>query len=374
MTLRVRPSGPLRRLVWILPHPTPYNTYLLNGLADRLPTQTEAVFRWETMASHPWTRLPARRFSWRVSRQPGGRDKELESLAANNTSSLVVFAGWRNRTMFPPLLARLRNGLPYAFWTDTPKAGTGLRRSVNNAAYCFFARRAVTTLATGTPAIERYRVMGLPEDKLDSFPFVVDPDHFSPQSVEGAVRDGACNRFIVCGRLLTKIKGQSVALEALAKAIKESRRPLELIIAGTGPDEPLLRQEAVRLGIANAVHFIGWVEYDQLPTVLKQCAALVMPSYWDPYPVAVLEAMASGLPVLGSLACGSVRERVVHGESGLIHEPGAAAALAEHMCWIATNREQAERMGLKSLAVSKSWGIEAATAVVHRVIEKANRR
>jgi len=343
----------------------------LNGLAERLAIQIEAVYRWARMPSHPWGRLPVRKFKWRVSAHPGGRDKELEAVAANRSDALIVFIGWRNRTMFPPLLKRVCHRLPYAFWTDTPKVGRGILRRVINASYCFFARHAVTTLATGNPAVERYRGMGLPPHKIDSFPFVVDPDHFSPPGADQRSWDDLCSRFILCGRLSAKLKGQSVAIAALAEATKKSQMPLELILAGAGPDEGVLREQALRMGVEKSVRFAGWVEYDQLPFELRRCGALVMPSFWDPYPVAVLEAMAAGLPILGSRACGSVRERVIHGENGFIHDPGDAVALSEHMSRIASDPGGAQSMGLRSLAVSRAWGIDAATEVVRRVIQKA---
>lgn len=368
-----RRNPSVRRVVWVLPHPTPYNTYLLNGLVERLPAETEAIFRWERLPSHPWARLPERRFAWREAYPAGGRDRQLEELAAEDTEALLIFAGWRNRTMLAPLVRRLRRGLPYAFWTDTPKVGAGLPRRLVNGAYCFFARRAVTTLATGTPAVECYRAMGLPAAKIDSLPYIVDADHFATAR-EGRDWDTAGSRLGVCGRL-AQIKGQTVALEALARAReKAAAYPLELLVAGTGPDEPMLRQQAAGLGVSNAVHFLGWVEYDRFPSLLRECGALVMPSWRDAYGVAVLEAMAAGLPVLGSRGCAAVRECVVHGHSGFVHEPGDAAALAEHMLWIAGRPDEARRMGQRAIDDSRAWGIEAAAAVVERVVEKAEVR
>ena len=368
------PTRTLGRLLWILPHPTPYNTYLLNGLASRLDVRIEALYRWETMPSHPWTSLPERKFSWRIASEPGGRDRELERAAAGDEATLMVFAGWRNRTMLRPLTARLRRGLPYAFWSDTPKSATGLFRKLNNQAFRHFARRAVTTLATGTPAVERYREMGVPAEKLDSFPFVVDPEHFSPPEQGAGGDTSRPARFLITGRLVAKLKGQAVAIEALAIATRTSSQSLGLVLAGTGPDEAPLRDQAARLGLGDVVHFRGWTEYDRLPALLWQSSALVLPSYWDPYPVAVLEGMAAGRPVLGSRACGSVRERVVHGKTGFIHEPGDAASLAEHMTWIAKNPTDAAQIGAQALGASKVWGIEAAASVVRDMITKASRR
>lgn len=369
------PRGePTRRLLWVLPHPTPYNTYLLNGLASRLNTQVEAVFRWEQLPSHPWTTFPDRRFTWRIAAEPGGRDRELERTAADDGGTLIVFGGWRNRTMLPALQKRVRRRLPYAFWTDTPKVSRGPLRKLVNAWFCYFARRAIVTLATGKMAVERYEEMGLQRSALRSFPYLVDPDHFAPLEAGSAHPRDQSARFILCGRLVARLKGQEVAIRALALARDALRGRGELILAGSGPDETLLRRLAESLGVVDAIRFAGWTEYDRLPQLFWQCSALLMPSFWEPYGVALLEGMAAGLPVLASRACGAVADVVFHDDTGLIHDPGDVTALAGHMVWIASHPEEAVAMGKRARTAAARWDIDAATAVVREVTEAAAHR
>jgi glycosyltransferase involved in cell wall biosynthesis len=358
------------RLLWVLQHPTPYNVYLLNQLGSRLGMEIEAVYRWPELCSHPWSVLPERRFAWRVIARPGERDRELERRCATDDGTLVVFAGWRDRTIRPAMMARARSRSPFAFWTDTPKTAGGLLRRVLDAAFLRFARRAVTTLATGAPAVERYRAMGVPDERVENFPFVVDPDHFGGSvAVRSDRRASAGVRLLIPARLIDHLKGQSVAIEALCIARKRApAMPLELILAGVGPDGDRLRTLARQRGVADAVRFEGWVEYALMPALLGAVDAVVLPSYWDPFPVAVIEAMAAGLPVLGSNACGSVRERVVHRESGFVHHAGDVASLAEHMRAVAEDPMLRATMGRAALHTSARWGIEHCAAVLRRVL------
>jgi glycosyltransferase involved in cell wall biosynthesis len=281
-----------------------------------------------------------------------------------------VFAGWRDRTIRPALLARRRSRSPFAFWTDTPKTTGGLLRRVLDRAFLQVARRAVTTLATGAPAVERYLTMGVPDDRVENFPFVVDPDHFGDAVVaRSGRRAGGAVRFLIPARLIDRLKGQSVAIEALR--IARERAPdlhLEVLLAGVGPDGDRLRMLACRLAVADAVRFEGWVEYAAMPALLGAADALILPSHWDPFPVAVIEAMAAGLPVLGSHACGSVRERVVHGESGFVHHAGDSASLAEHIRAVAEDPTLRATMGRAALHTSARWGIEHCAAVLRRVL------
>src|SRR5262245_33216543 len=267
------------RLSWILQHPTPYNIYLLNELNARLPVPSEATYRRPVLASHPWASLPERRFPWRVIDSPGARDRRLEETCRADAGALVIFGGWRDRTMLPALLRRVRSGLPFGFWTDTPKQHTGLARRILNTAFVQLARRAVTTLATGAPAIERYLTMGVPRDRARNFPFVVDPAHFSIALSSRASRSMTESvRFVLPARLIRRLKGQDVALEALARARADTPNlRLELVLAGTGPDEAVLRASAEKLGISDAVRLAGWVEYDDLPALLGSADAVVLP-------------------------------------------------------------------------------------------------
>ena len=360
------------RLLWALQQPTPYNCYLLNELSTRLDLPSEAVYRWSSLASHPWVRLPPRRFPWRVAERPGGRDSALEHRCAREANTLVIFAGWRDSTIRPALLARWRQALPYAFWTDTPKMSRSPLRRMLNRTFVFFARAAVTTLATGTPAIERYRSMGVPLERLENFPFVVDPAHFGAAVARRATGENDDTiRFLLPARLIDGIKGQSVAIEALARARAASGgRKLELILAGVGPDESELRKRARQLGVAEAVRFAGWVEYADLPDLFAAADALVLPSRWDPFPVAVIEAMAAGLPVLGSDACGSVRERVRHEENGFVHHAGDVAVLAEHMRALAADSGLRTRMGRSALHISKARGIDHCADVLRGILSR----
>src|SRR5207249_11131395 len=149
------------------------------------------------------------------------------------------FVGWRSATILPALLVRCRRQLPYAFWTDTPKMGRNPLRRLLNAGYVAFARRAVTTLATGSAAVERYLRMGIPTGKVDNFPFVVDPEHFGTAITLRARRARDLDaRFVTPARLIDGLKGHGVALEALrrVRALAPGKR-VELVLAGLGADE-----------------------------------------------------------------------------------------------------------------------------------------
>jgi glycosyltransferase involved in cell wall biosynthesis len=104
--------------------------------------------------------------------------------------------------------------------------------------------------------------------------------------------------------------------------------PLSLWIAGDGPEDAALKQQAIHLGIADRVQFFGALEHDRMLAFLWGLDLFVNPSRAESFGVAALEAAASGLPVVASRV-GGLPEVVADGETGLLVPPADPAALAQ---------------------------------------------
>jgi glycosyltransferase involved in cell wall biosynthesis/peptidoglycan/xylan/chitin deacetylase (PgdA/CDA1 family) len=116
-----------------------------------------------------------------------------------------------------------------------------------------------------------------------------------------------------------------------------------LLIAGGGEDLDAARAEVERRGLAGKVHYLGL--RTDIPALLRACDAFVLSSAWEGMPNTVMEAMASGLPVVSTDA-GGVRELVLPGQSGYIVPCGDSAALAGRMIQVmAMDRDTRLRMG-----------------------------
>ena len=145
-----------------------------------------------------------------------------------------------------------------------------------------------------------------------------------PSTAEGS-RSVGRRRFLLLCRLTVE-KGVRVVLDAMARLPREL--DVELVIAGRGPLEPLVRQAAAA---DPRVTFLGFVTGEAKHAILSGADYLLIPSLWyENAPVAVIEAAAYGLGLIGS-RIGGIPELVREGSSGLLFEPGDAAALADIM-------------------------------------------
>lgn len=108
--------------------------------------------------------------------------------------------------------------------------------------------------------------------------------------------DSEVVRLICVGRLIER-KGQQHLIPAVAE-LKRQGLAVELLIVGTGDNEPALRRQVRELGLEDAVHFAGFVDWADMPQLYRASDVFVLPSYNEGMSIALLEAMATGLPVV----------------------------------------------------------------------------
>lgn len=166
-------------------------------------------------------------------------------------------------------------------------------------------------------------------------------------------------KLLFVGRLV-KQKGLDVLIAALAKMDLAIR--WHLILVGDGPQWPAIAGEAARVGLADRLELRGWVSKEELPDIYRGGDIFVLPSRDEGMANALLEAMAAGLPVVGTRVTGT-GEVVVQGETGLLVAPEDADALCTALTALIgdeARREAFGREGRKRVESTFGWEIVAA--------------
>ena len=135
-------------------------------------------------------------------------------------------------------------------------------------------------------------------------------------------------------------KGFDVLLQALARM--GVGQPWQLIIAGEGPERARLTALANDLGLAEQVRLLG--QREDVPDLQAAADLFVMPSLWEGLPLAVLEAMLAGTPVVASAVSGIPEAINPDEEQGLLVPPGDIDALAEAVKGLIVDKERRERV------------------------------
>jgi glycosyltransferase involved in cell wall biosynthesis len=169
------------------------------------------------------------------------------------------------------------------------------------------------------------------------------PGRAEPVRTELGVRPGEVVLLAV-GNLIER-KGHIVLLRALAQLEREGlAAPWRLAIAGGrgGEQQPILQAFAAEHGLAERVHLL--LHRDDIPDLQAAADVFVMPSLWEGLPLAVLEAMHAGNPVVASATSG-IPEAVTDEREGLLVPPGDVGALAVALRRVLTDEPFRRRLG-----------------------------
>lgn len=131
-------------------------------------------------------------------------------------------------------------------------------------------------------------------------------------------------KLLYVGRLAAE-KGVPVLLRSLI-ALKNEGYVFHLTLLGDGPERAALEAEVKEHGLDQMVHFGGFASQETVKSTLQASDVFVLPSFAEGVPVSLMEAMACGVPVIGTNV-GGVTELIEHGVSGLVVAPSDEVAL-----------------------------------------------
>ena len=115
-------------------------------------------------------------------------------------------------------------------------------------------------------------------------------------------------------------------------------RNIKLVIGGTGDEMDLLKEQCRELQLEHCIDFAGWVDGEAKEKLLRSSQCLILPSYNEGLPVAILEALSYGVPVV-STDVGSIREAVIEGSTGHLVQKHAPEEIADAVADIISNEE-----------------------------------
>jgi glycosyltransferase involved in cell wall biosynthesis len=205
-------------------------------------------------------------------------------------------------------------------------------------------------------AASRAEVLELGVADVETWGRGADVELFHPgrrsQDMRAALGIGSRFTFLYVGRLAAEKRVEHV-IEAFRIAGEFlPRGMIHLVIAGTGP-----REEEIRAAAPAGVDFLGFLERrSRLPDLYANCDAFIFSSVTETLGLVLLEAMASGLPVIAAPA-GGVRDHLRDGVNGLAYPEGDVGAMAQAMVRLAGDLTLTRRLsrGARKTAEGLSW-------------------
>lgn len=200
------------------------------------------------------------------------------------------------------------------------------------------------------------RLFDLPPDKVDVVPNGVSLDRWrtNPERVDEAAAlfpavAGADGPLVVFAGRLVYEKGVQDLLQAMPR-LRRRHPGLRLVLAGEGPNDAALREQARALRLGRSVHFAGFLAERELAALAAAADCAVVPSIYEPFGMVALEAAAAGTPLVVA-DVGGLREFVEHGITGLRFSAGDVAGLADAVTSVLRDEVLARRLARQARAV-----------------------
>lgn len=196
-------------------------------------------------------------------------------------------------------------------------------------------RRAVAVIANAAGLAElAQRADGVP---VNVIPNGVDTDYFQPANR----KSGAPPKVLFVGRFHRQ-KNLTQLLHSFDTAAKQT--PMQLDLVGDGPERHDLQALARGVGCDHLITWRGWLDKDALRRAYQEADIFVNPSFYEGMPNTVLEAMASGLPIVASRVGGNT-ELVEQSGGGLLFDIDQPNQLTQALASLASSREKRVELG-----------------------------
>lgn len=222
-----------------------------------------------------------------------------------------------------------------------------------------FATRVICLTLSDAYEVERF---GCPRSKIRVVPNAVDGELFRPGPSERR------NELLWVGRFVPE-KGLEQLIAALS--FLTARTKLKARLVGGGPQVPRISRLVKEMHLEPYITFHGRVEREEVAELMRTSSLFVFPSLKEGFPIVLLEAMASGLPIVAS-RIPAVTEILAHGETAYLFRPGDARDLANAIMTVAGDGLLAARLGQNARRVAiERYGWSSVLKRLNRVYEEA---
>lgn len=204
--------------------------------------------------------------------------------------------------------------------------------------------------------------IGMIPNGIDTAQFKYDPN----REVDGIFR-------VLCVSRITPRKGIRYLIEGFDMLRKKNPSKMELWIIGEGDELPQLRELVQSLGLHSSVKFFGRVEHDKLPSFYGLADVFVLPSLNEGMSNTMLEALASGLPIVATVT-GGTEELVIDGGNGLYIEKQSSADIALKLERVLLDPELRKRMGVESRSRAEKMSWESVAKQYAEIYQKAQNK
>ncbi len=349
---------------------SPYILARINGAAAQMPvvgiegSRRSTVYAWEP-------RLGEEQFT----RKTLFKDSAIDDMPASEMvrairhaldevdPSVVCITGWSHSEALATLLWARERGRPVVIMSEST-AHDATRSFVREAIKRHIVGLCDAALVGGKPQRAYVEALGMPSDRVFVGYDAVDNDFFA-RGAAAARADAAATRlrlglpgryFLASCRFIAK-KNLARLIAAFAAYRAEAREGAwDLVLVGDGELRAELEAQAQSLGVEHAVRFMGFHQYDDLPSFYGLAGGFVHVSTVEQWGLVVNEALAAAIPVIVSRTCGCADDLVKQGINGWVVDPYDVAEITRRLVELAAPNTDRDAMGAAGAEIVADYG------------------
>ncbi|MDH7974648.1 glycosyltransferase family 4 protein [Sphingomonas sp. AR_OL41] len=364
---------------------SPYILARINGAAARLSvvgiegSRRSTVYAWEP-------RLGEERFARRtlfsdapIEDKPAAEMVRAVRAALDAADPAVVcVTGWSHSEALAMLLWARARDRPVVMLSEST-AHDATRSFLREAIKRHIVGLCDAALVGGAPQRRYVEALGMAPDRVFIGYDAVDNDFFARGAAAARANAAAMRAtlglperyFLASCRFIAK-KNLTRLIDAFASyRATVTEDAWDLVLIGDGALRAELEAQAAARGIADAVRFMGFRQYDDLPAFYGLAGGFVHISTVEQWGLVVNEAMAAGLPVIVSRACGCAEDLVDHGVNGWTVDPLDDADIAQRLIDLAAPATDRDAMGAAASRIVADFGPARFGAGVAAAVERA---
>lgn len=354
----------------------------LQGAEPGIDPEFGVEVKWDVplLEGYPWVEVPNKSLWPGLGRFWGLCNPGLWKLvSAGRYDAVVAYTGYAYLSFWIALAAAKLHQVPMLFGTDAhglvPLDGKKWKLTVKRFVWPRLFHLATVVIVPSSGGAALMRSLGIPEGRLVITPYVVDNDWWTGQAKivdRGEVRRAwgvpeEAPVALFCGKL-QPWKHPLDLLNAFAQAAVGGSH---LVFAGEGPLRPALESRALSLGVAERVHFLGFINQSQLPAVYCASDLLVLPSEYEAFGVVVNEAMLCGCGAVVSDRVGAGRDLISAGQNGYVFPCGDVNALAAILREALADHRRLRHTGEAARQRMETWSPRQNIEALIQAVERA---
>ncbi|MEA5583330.1 glycosyltransferase family 4 protein [Nodularia harveyana UHCC-0300] len=272
--------------------------------------------------------------------------KLIEQLVIEQSPDVIVLSGWFHSPYRQLAFSEQLQDVSFIMGMDTPWWGNW-KQYLAPWMLRSYLQRMAHVVVTGDRSWQYARRLGIPLKNISLGLYGIDYQAWSPLW-EQRNQSSWPRSFLFVGRY-SHDKGIDILAAAYQQYRREVQDPWHLICCGKGELEFHLRSQP---GIENR----GFVQPSEMKDIWLNAGVVILPSRFDPWPLALVEAAAAGLPVVCTQVCGSSVEVIRSGYNGIIIPPADDQALAQALVEIHNSYGNLARWGKRAQSFAEPYG------------------